>query len=125
MFEKIFLKGFLFCIICITFSGCTQISNPTVTIKELNTHPNQYLGKTVTVIGMTTLTSNDIHILFDDQMNSLPAFISDETIKPNPLVDHATYSYTGIIRYGNVSVGGGTVPFQLGERVYIETTKIE
>jgi hypothetical protein len=119
---NLFLSILIFFFIII-ITGCIQSSNPTITIKELNSHPNQYLGKTVTVIGITTLTSNDVYIY--DQMNSLFAFISNDTIKPDPLVDHATYSYTGIVRYGNVSIGNGTVPFQFGDRVYIETIKIE
>jgi len=107
----------------ILITGCIQTADSThVTIKELNTHPNQYIGKTVTITAPSAHagTTGSLYSLYDNGIPSLFAIITNQTIRPDPLIDQATYTYTGTVRYGTVFTGS----INLENTIYLEAIKI-
>jgi len=110
--KLIILIGIIVLLVCVGLSGCDQFSNA-ISSTDIRNHPNNYIGKTVVLIGKY------YGGLIFDSGGTFDIVIPDIVQKPTPLVTGGTYKFTGIVRYGQVP-GSYYAP-----TTYLEVTKIE
>ncbi len=94
----------------IGFSGCNDIiPSNTISIEEIKSHPNKYMGKEVSIEGKLGGKFNIYRLLYTGSLYSEPIDYNDIYFKtPDNLsislyID-GTYIVTGILKIGDITV---------------------